>query len=219
MEALKYWADLAQSLSLIFAALFAIYGFDAWRREFVGKRRIELAEEVLALFYQAKDILEEVRSPFGFGGEGKTRKAEPKETPEQKEALDRAYVLIERYNKHSETFSRLHSLRYRFIAQFGKEPATPFDELNKVINELIAAAYQMARYSNVSYDTFRTEEAREKHHQRLIELDLIYYGGTDEDPISPRVLKLIEDMEKTCKNVIESRGTLFSYINSRFGFK
>ena len=47
---LNEMAGIAQSISITLAGLFAIYGFDAWRREFVGKRRMELAEEVLALF-------------------------------------------------------------------------------------------------------------------------------------------------------------------------
>src|SRR5689334_4912630 len=97
-------AEIAKNASLILAVFFAIYGIDAWRREFIGKRRMELAEEVLALFYQARDIIEEIRSPFGYGGEGSTRKPSPNERPEDKDALDHAYSLVERYNKHIETF-------------------------------------------------------------------------------------------------------------------
>ena len=85
---LKEWADIAQSASVILACLFAIYGIDAWRREFVGKRRMELAEEVLALFYQARDIIQSIRSPGGYVGEGQSRKQAPDERPEDKAALD-----------------------------------------------------------------------------------------------------------------------------------
>jgi hypothetical protein len=101
---LEEWIDIAQSLSVIVASAVAIYGIDAWRRQFVGRRRIELAEETLALFYQARDIIRAIRSPFGWSGEGQTRKRAPNERPEDKEALDRAYVLIERYNKNIEIF-------------------------------------------------------------------------------------------------------------------
>lgn len=41
-------ADVAQSVSVILACMFTIYGIDSWRREFVGKRRMELADEILA---------------------------------------------------------------------------------------------------------------------------------------------------------------------------
>jgi hypothetical protein len=206
---LKDWADIFQSASLILASFFAIYGIDAWRREYVGKRRIELAEEVLALFYQAKDIIETIRSSFGFKGEGETRKPGPQERPEDKEALDRAFVMIERYNKHQEVFSRIHALRYRFLALFGVEAAKPFVDLNLVINELLLAARRMARLST------RSEADFEKHHAEMVEVDRIYYASTDDDPIAPKVIALVNEIERTCKDIIESRRTLFSLVNLR----
>jgi len=120
---LRDWADIAQSASVILASLFAIYGIDAWRREFIGKRRMELAEEVLALFYQARDVIRAIRSPFGYVGEGGTRKTASDERPEDKEALDQAFVLVERYNRNIEPFSRIHALRYRFMVQLGVDAA------------------------------------------------------------------------------------------------
>ncbi|SRR5882724_263181 len=102
---LNEMAGIAQSISITLAGLFAIYGFDAWRREFVGKRRMELAEEVLALFYQARDVIGEIRNPGGFASEGTTRNPSPGEKPEHKEGLARAFVLIERYQRHSELFA------------------------------------------------------------------------------------------------------------------
>lgn len=209
---MKEWADTAQNFSVIIASVAVFYGIDAWRREFVGKLRIELAEEVLALFYQARDIIESIRSPFGFGGEGETRKPSPNESPEHKEALDQAYVLIERYNRHVEVFSRIRALRYRFMAQFDSNASKPFDDLNRTINELILSAQQKARYSTQS---FQSNIAAEKHQKKFLEVDSIYYSGSEEDPIAPRVEAIIEDIESTCKKVIESRSTLFSIINLR----
>lgn len=209
-------ASVAQSVSVVFASLFAVYGFDAWRREHIGKRRIELAEDVLALFYQAQDAIAHIRSPFGFGGEGSTRKAAENENPEHKQALDSAYVLIERYRSHAELFAKIHALRYRFMAQIGVESAKPFDELSRVVNELISSAHEMARLSTVPEWSIRSPEAEEKHHQRLLKVYNIYYGsGGEDDPINPRVTKLVQAIEHTCKGIIESRGTLFAVFNWR----
>jgi len=212
---LKEWADIAQSASIILASLFAVYGIDAWRREFIGKRRMELAEEVLALFYQARDILQAIRSPFGYVGEGATRKASDTERPEDKDALDHAFVLIERYNKHIDTFSRIHALRYRFMAQLGSDAATPFNDLNGVVNELILASRQMARLSTRPDRSFRTEADIEKHQREMEKVDAVFYSGSENDPIEPRVEAIVAKMERTCKAIIESRGTLFSVFNRR----
>ncbi|MEN3373161.1 hypothetical protein [Dechloromonas sp. ZS-1] len=208
-------AQIAQSVSIILAALFAIYGLDAWRREHVGKRRIELAEETLALFYQAKDAIESIRNSFGYEGEGTTRVPGLNENPEHKAALDQAYVLIERYNRHSELFSRIHSLRYRVMAQLGIEAAQPFDALNRIVNELIFSARRMARLHTQRERPYESEEAAERRSREYLEVMSIYYSGAEDDPISPKVQKAVDDIERTCRKIIESKGTLYALINAK----
>lgn len=215
--ALKDFAEIAQSASIILASCIAIYGIDAWRREFVGKRRMELAEEVLSLFYQARDIIEAIRSPFGYGGEGESRKPGPNEAPEHKQSLDRAFVLIERYNRHTEIFSRIHALRYRFMAQFGATASKPFDDLNRLVNELILSAHSKARLSTLPEWSIQPEAAAARHTEQYLEVDRIYYGGGQDDPISPRVEAIVSSMESTCKAIIESKWMLFPKLKVRTG--
>lgn len=209
-------AQIAQSVSVILAALFAIYGFDAWRREHIGKRRIELAEDVLSLFYQASDAIDQMRNPIGFGGEGSSRKQLENEDPRHKQALDAAYVLIERYGRHSELFAKLHAARYRFMAQVGIDKAKPFDAVNRLVNELIFSAHDMARLATVPEWSIRSEEAEQKHHDRCMKVHSIYYATDGEDdPISPRIKAAVAEIERTCRDIIESKGTLFAVINAR----
>ena len=77
--------QVIQAVSLIVAAWTAIYGIRAWRSEFVGKKRIELAEEVLVRFYEARDVIRIIRNPFGYVGEGSTRQGAEGEAPEEKQ--------------------------------------------------------------------------------------------------------------------------------------
>ena len=46
-------ANLIQAFSVTVACITIIVGIESWRREFIGKRTIELAEDVLHLFYEA----------------------------------------------------------------------------------------------------------------------------------------------------------------------
>jgi hypothetical protein len=209
-------AQIAQSVSIVLAALFAVYGFDAWRREHVGKRRIELAEEVLSLFYQVRDAIADIRNPMGFGGEGSSRTPGKDERPEDKQALDSAYVLIERYRNHSELFSKLQSIRYRVMAQLGKEAAAPFDTLGQVVNKLIISAHRMARVNTESSWSHHTSEVEEKLHREMLEVCSIYYGtGGEDDPIAPLVDAAVAKVEASCRGVIDSHGTLYSVFNAR----
>jgi hypothetical protein len=115
----------------------AIFGINAWRREFRGKRQIELAEETLALFYEARDAITHIRSPGAWATEGQTRKAGAEEIEEEKRLRDIAFVAVERYQKYQELFNKLHAMRYRFMAQFGAENGKPFDDLRAQVNSIL----------------------------------------------------------------------------------
>ncbi len=96
------WSEFIRDASIVIASLTAIFGINAWRREFRGKRQIELAEETLALFYEANDAVRHIRSPVGWANEGQSRKAYPNETAEEKQRLDAAFVAIERYQRYQD---------------------------------------------------------------------------------------------------------------------
>ena len=201
--------DILQSASLIIAALTVIFGVNAWRREYVGKRRIESAEEVLALFYEARDAVRHIRSPFGFGGEGNTRKQGERETPEEKQIYDKAYVVFERYNTHKELFSRIQAIRYRFMAQFGKDSAQPFDDLNKIMNEIFAASNMLVHYW---LDQGRRQWANDgelkAHVAKMHEYEAVFWEmSADKDKITPRLNALISNLESQCNNIINRKTT------------
>ena len=128
--------ELAKNISVIIGALTLISGIRAWKREYIGKRKIELAEDTLMLFYQARDAIRDIRNPFGRVGEGNSRQKADNETDSETKLLDRAYVIFERYQKHEDIFNNLQSTRYRFMARFGRENEAPFIELNKILNEI-----------------------------------------------------------------------------------
>jgi hypothetical protein len=208
-DTLQEWANLLQSLAVMVAAIVAIFGIDAWRREHAGKRRMELAEEVLALFYQARDVIRQIRNPFGFAGEGETRKADANESREVKRALDNAYVVIERYNKHSELFSRLHAIRYRFMAQVGTNESKPFDDLNGILNDIFLAARRLGRYWTRDEHWFKSQGDTARHEKDIQEAEAIFWSGYTPDPIEQRLEHSIGDIERTCKRTLTTKGTLF----------
>ena len=71
-------ADAITAFSAAVADISFVFGVSASKREFVGKRRIELAETVLAKFYEAADVIREVRNPHSCSAEGKSRHVCPK---------------------------------------------------------------------------------------------------------------------------------------------
>ena len=211
-------AALIREISLLIGIWVAIYGIDSWRREHTGKRQIELAEETLTLFYEAKDVITYIRHPASYSSETDNLARGEDEPEEKYKARKQASIVFKRYNEHQELFNRIHSMRYRYMAQIGKDQSKPFDELRKIINEIFISARMLSRLW--AQDHFRTDEQRKKHYESIEKHEAVFWEGLEEeDPINPRLEKLITEIESTCKGVISGKGTLYGILNRRLSKK
>ncbi len=201
-------------LATFVAILTAIYGINAWRREHIGKRRIELAEDTLAAFYEAADAIGAIRHPFSYSSETEDVERGENESDAQFQARKNAYVVFKRYNDRSELFNRLHAMRYRFMAIIGKDEAAPFINLNKITHEVTAAARALARLW--PRDHFQTQEEYEQHLERINRREAIFWEGmAEEDPIAPRVEQALKEIEATCGEIIKNGGIKGPYLFGR----
>lgn len=151
-------AAIISSLTLLLAALSFLYGLNTWRREFIGKRRLELLEGVLSQFYEAQDAINYIRNPFSFGGEGETRKEIPGESDREKKGKTKAYVPYERYLTYEKLFADLRSQKYRMMALFGAEYGAPFDGIKRETNGIIMASIELGRKYWVEDRSYYNEE-------------------------------------------------------------
>jgi len=206
------YLEVLRDFSILIASFTAVYGITAWRREYLGKKRAELAEEALCLFYEARDAIQHIRNPFSPAKEGSTRKADESETPEQKEAYDRAYVLIERFNTHIELFNKMHAIRYRFMAQFGTDAGKPFEDFRKILNIIQASAQALASAWANKYRHFRDDNFIKNQE------NIFWEGHTEEDPIKPKIKKCIDDIEKICRPIIDNK-SVFRLISESCLFR
>ena len=203
--------ETIRDLFIFGTAAIAIYGIDSWRRESSAKKQIELAEKTLILFYEAEDAIRVIRYPGSYGSECSTRKSSESEDLKQNEARDKAYVLIRRYLKYKEIFNRIHSMRYRFMVQFGKESAEPFDELHKLVKGLLLSARRLADIwakdsGNIPQGTI------EKHDYRREQYEAIIWEESEDDEVNSRLTSIIKRIEDTCRFVILSKGAVYSFI-------
>jgi hypothetical protein len=197
-----------QSISVIVASVVGsgtvIYGINAWRREYAGKRKLELAEEVLALFYEARDAIRFIRNPFGYVGEGSSREAAANESPEEKRINDQANVVFERYSQRKELFNKINSMRYRYMAQFGKDSAKPFDNLNGIISDIFGAAQMLAYYwKRQGSRQWKNEEERQQHLEEMHKSEAVFWQMTPaKDEITPRLEAVISEIEAQSAKII-----------------
>ena len=137
------FGEVVKAVSPVFtaaAACFGAYigwkGLERWRVETAGRKRMELAEEVLADVYEAIDVFRWVRSPLAYAGEMQWRPGREHEVEDIRGHRDTFYVPLKRLSDHAEFFSRLRARRYRVIATFGLEKASIYEELHKINVEI-----------------------------------------------------------------------------------
>lgn len=203
--------ELTSHVTVIVASCAAIWGVRAWRREFKGKRDIELAEDVLCLFYRAESAIEAIRFPMWDSQEGEARQAQADETPEQKEARDRANVVFKRIRENSDTFAQLHSLRFRFMARFGRDKAKPFDDVKGIVSEIWITAGELAQLWERQLRGRAVDEDDVREYRRII-----WRHGKD-DAIASRLRAVVESIENMCRLIIDGTTSGWRRLWRRLG--
>ena len=204
--------EALNSVAVLLGILVAFYGIDSWRMEHSGKRKMELAEDALTLFYEAADAIGHIRHPAGFGSETESIERGEDETDAQFEARRNASIVFIRYQAYNELFSKLHAMRYRFMAQVGREQAKPFDDLRSINISIQGSARVLARLWQ--REEFVSNDQREKHYKSIEKHEAIFWSGLEEnDAIAAELKNVIATIEGTCKGIIAGKRTLFGFIN------
>ncbi len=193
--------NILQNIAVIIASLTAVYGIISWRREHIGKRKIDLAEEVLCSIYEIKDVIKYIRAPFSLVGEGSTRVRSKNETEEQSKILDDAYVVVERYNSQKDVFSKFYKLKYRYMANFGKNSEQPFLLIRNITNEIFLAARMLGqRYWKNQGRRTMTQDEFQNHLKKMEKFEEIFWEHDDNDEINTKLEEAINICESICKS-------------------
>jgi len=182
-------AAVLQAIAIIVTAYFASRGLSAWRRQLIGKRRIEVAEEMLLAAYKAESSLRHVRNPLNFG-EGRSRERDPDERPGVASRKDMYFVPLERIRGLSDELAQLSKVRFLAVVHFGQEAALPFDAIRKAYHE-VAVAARMLITSVGELAPSDTSKARWEA--------TIWNIGAEDDPIATGVAKAVRDLETFCR--------------------
>ena len=181
---------IATGLGALIAGWAAVRGVDAWRAEIVERRKAELAEEVLAQFYRARDVLSWARLPDRPVVGPKDEAEAP---TDQRDRLHRSLVSpIERLTQESALFSDLQASRYRFMAYFGEEAARPFEQIGAIHGEVMSSARSLI------HDPAEIADDADPNRWE----DAIGWGGDDDDALARRLSDTIAAVERICRPLI-----------------
>ena len=90
------------------------------------KRRLDLADDMLAALYEADEAIREIRSRTSVL-EGRSRPRGNSETPSETAALDVAFGPREKMAAREKTFTALKEKKFKCMAVFGQDARRPFD--------------------------------------------------------------------------------------------
>lgn len=211
-------AEIGQAVSVIAASWAIISGVGAWKREFIGKRKIELAEEVLASFFEIKDVIASMRNPFSSGDEGQSRKRSENETNDESELLDRGYIVFERYESRKEVFVRFNTIKYKFMAAFGSETEDIFTDCNRVLNSIFVSARQLATHYWQRQGRIPMEEDEfQRHLNEMHRHEGIFWDSMDEKDKIRKTLQSIQNrLEAVTKPCFEEPMKTYSIFTMRW---
>lgn len=198
-------ATIAQAIAIMAACWAIISGVGAWKREFIGKRKIELAEETLAVFFEIKDAITFIRNPWSSGTEGSTRTRATHETEAESQLLDRGYIVFERYESKKDIFVRFNTLKYKFMAVFGTETEAIFQDTNKILNSIFSSANMLATHYWQRQGRVKMEpDEFQKHLDEMHKHEGIFWDRYNEnDEIRNQLTITQQALEKVTKPCFE----------------
>lgn len=185
-------------LATLVAGWAAIRGVDAWRSELVGRRKAELAEDVLAQFYRARDVLIWARLP--------DRPPELQPQAGDRDQRHRSHASpIERLTGESALFSELQASRYRFMAYFGEDSVHPAEEMRAIHHAVVSSAQALIRDPD--------ERASDIERDRW-EDTIGWVDDGDNDALARRLTETITAIEHACRPLITDRPPLHHRRNA-----
>jgi hypothetical protein len=214
---MNYITEIAQTVAIISACWTIISGVGAWKREFIGKRRIELAEEVLATFFQIKDSIAQIRNPFSNTTEGKSRQKNEHESAIESQLLDRGFTVFERYEKNKECFIKFNTLKYRFMATFGHNSEEVFTETLHILNRIFVAAEMLSTHYWKRQGNVEMEPAEfQQHLDDMRREEKIFWEYSKDDEINTQLIEIQKKLELITKPCFEEHMQTYTLLTKQW---
>jgi hypothetical protein len=151
--------------------------------------------EVLADFYEAREIIQAARMPGSLSNEGDSRAKSPDETEADTRTLNAYFSVAERLSKKTEFFAQLESRRYRFIAHFGLPAAEPYMTLRKIHGEILVNVRMLLMTHRQRQ--LGTNPSSIEHWQKTI------WEMSENDQVHQQLNGMVEAIERVCRPAIQ----------------
>lgn len=191
--------DIIVAIVAISTVAIAWKGLSTWKKEFIWKKHTELAEKVLEKFYEVQDAIFYIRNPVSWSNESENRQENNFETEDEKQVLNRAYIIFDRYDKKEKIFSEFKTLKYKTMAIFGKDIDSSFKEVDEIINTIFTSAHMLGTHywQKANFNLLSTKNQKDDFKKEKKEHEEnIWKWKTKDDKIEEKLKNIIVDFEK-----------------------
>jgi hypothetical protein len=165
----------------------------------IARRRAELAEKVLADFYQARRTIDIVRSPMIWAGEMVAEDGVAEDV-----VKNDGYGVMRRLREYQAFFAEMDAKRFMFGALFGTEATVPYDQFIKVYNRVFHAAESLLRYRHDLDNPDLQQHIKNMRREAFSNVQLDDYGKETADRVSQAVEEAVATIEAICRPAVES---------------
>lgn len=165
----------------------------------LAKRRAEVAEKVLADFYEIRRAFDVIRSPMIWAEEMQSEDGVAEDI-----ISNDGFNVRRRMRQYSDLFSRLDATRFAFGALFGHTATDAYMKLVRVHNRVFEAAGDLLRYRGQEEDGNLREHLRK---MRRVAFSMTHYddeGQEVADTIKSELDEIIAEIEALCRPALEA---------------
>jgi hypothetical protein len=175
----------------------AVAGLNAWRRETLGRRDLEMCQDVIVSFYEAEQRIRVLRSPVSSSAESVGRPKGEHESESETHLRDIMFVPLARVIQQQDFWVEFFSRRYKMRAMFGGPAEKPFADVDEALWAFRAAA--QTRYLMIHGDRLEMDPSTAR------KLEAAIWAADPKDEISTKVRSAIEAMERICAPVVRGK--------------
>jgi len=201
MEIFNIVKEVVLLIVSIVGVWFAGNALYTWKKEFIGKKKIDLACDIVEQVCNMQDLINHARIPVSFVSEQKEIKEElKKDDVEIKE--NKLFYLVAKHRilKHREEIEKFFSLRNKAQLYWNKEILDLFEKLNFVF-QLINDA------SETLYSTLMQKNDVEKAKK------IIFNSYEKNDEIVNKVQKIVDEFKLNLEPLYKDRLTTWKKLS------
>lgn len=181
------WKDVIETASAVTVAVCAVCALYTWRKEFVGKKKIEFAAEFVEKAIDIKEFIAYIRN--GYSSATETEEIENELKKENKFVPNgNVAYLVPKYRilKNDENIRSFYALRTKAFMYFGKSALKIYDVVRSDFIKIKLSSE--ALYKNTYYNYLKDEKEKQ-------DIAVIWASYNSDDEMDQEIEKVVEELK------------------------